>query len=510
MDLKQFFCHYKLKRNPFSEEDAQTDGVFRDHCIATTYHPAWDKVLGDLSYPTTSIVFGEKGSGKTAIRLQVARSIEDYNAKNKDRRVFLVPYDDFNPLLDRFEVVCLRDHRFRGDSSSVLSHWTLEDHLDSILTLATTRLVRFVLGEEPGLADSAEKVSDQKSLRQKLRQLSSACRYDLLLLAAVYDSSSSEAPVSRFKRLASRLAVPRHWAQLRDLALGAGVSVLALLLMLRQIWIGEFGPWTFFGLAVAAGAAWIPWLLRFVRGALAGRNLQHNLRISSRTAAIWRQLLMRFPREELQIRHLPTKASSDNRYSLLEKLQAILRQLGFSSIIVVMDRIDEPHLINGSSLAMKRLIWPLLDNKLLKCEGLGFKLLLPHELIEYIDQETPEFYQRARLDKQNMIRDFSWTPESLLNMANTRLRICSEKGASPSLSDMLSEDITAERLLLALATVRVPRRLYKFIYQLFVAHCNSSVDDKPEWKVSMSVFERTVQEFLRQQVAYERGMGAGG
>ena len=510
MDLKRFFSHHKLKRNPFSEEDAQTDGVFRDHCIATTYHPAWDKVLGDLGYPTTSVVFGEKGSGKTAIRLQIARSVEDYNAENKDRRVFLVPYDDFNPLLDRFEVVCLRDHRFRGDSSSVLNHWVLEDHMDSILTLATTGLVRLVLGEDSGLAAAAETGDEQKSLRKKLKGLPSARCYDLLLLAAVYDSSTSETPVSRFQRLAAKLPVARHWGYLRDLAIGAGVSVLVLLLMLRQIWVGEFGLWTFLGLAGMTAAAWFPWLSRFVRGTLAGRGIQHNLRVSSRTADIWRQLLMRFPREELQIRSLPTKASTDDRYALLEKLQGILHQLGFASIVVVMDRIDEPHLINGSSLAMKKLIWPLLDNKLLKYEGIGFKLLLPQELIEYIDQETPEFYQRSRLDKQNMIRDFSWTAESLLSMANTRLRICAEKGASPSLQEMLSDDITPERLLLALAAVRVPRRLYKFIYQLFVAHCNSSVDDKPEWKVSLPVFERTAHEFMHQQVAYDRGMGAGG
>ena len=253
MDIKQFFRHHKLKRNPFSEEDAQTDGVFRDHCIATTYHPAWDKVLGDLGYPTTSVVFGEKGSGKTAIRLQVARSVEVYNAENKDRRVFLVSYDDFNPLLDRFEVVCLRDHRFRGDSSSVLDHWVLEDHMDSILTLATTKLVKLVLGEDSGLAASAGKEDEHKSLRQNLKEMPRACCYDLLLLAAVYDISTSEMPISRFQRLASRLPVPRHWAHVRELAIGAGVSTLTLLLMLRQIWVGEFGFWAFLVLAVITG-----------------------------------------------------------------------------------------------------------------------------------------------------------------------------------------------------------------------------------------------------------------
>ena len=43
---------------------------------------------------------------------------------------------------------------------------------------------------------------------------------------------------------------------------------------------------------------------------------------------------------------------------------------------VARQRVDEPHLINGSVEQMRAMLWPMLDNKFLKHPGLGFKLLL--------------------------------------------------------------------------------------------------------------------------------------
>ena len=102
MKIQQFLQHHGIAANPFADEDAQTDLVFKGYCIANTYHPAWDKIYGDPTEPATSVVFGEKGSGKTALRLQIAHRLTDYNADHPERQVFVVQYDDFNPFLDRF------------------------------------------------------------------------------------------------------------------------------------------------------------------------------------------------------------------------------------------------------------------------------------------------------------------------------------------------------------------------------------------------------------------------
>ena len=69
--IKQFLEHHGISRNPFAEEDAQTDPVFQEHCIDSSYHPSWEKIYGDPSTPATSLVFGEKGSGKFTLAFHI-------------------------------------------------------------------------------------------------------------------------------------------------------------------------------------------------------------------------------------------------------------------------------------------------------------------------------------------------------------------------------------------------------------------------------------------------------
>src|SRR4051812_20937924 len=102
MKITQFLSHHGVQDNPFGQEDAQSDQVFRQHCLDSTHHPAWAKILGSPAEPSTAIVFGEKGSGKTALRLQLVQELTQYNQKNSRQRVFVIEYDDLNPFLDCF------------------------------------------------------------------------------------------------------------------------------------------------------------------------------------------------------------------------------------------------------------------------------------------------------------------------------------------------------------------------------------------------------------------------
>ncbi|HZZ73210.1 MAG TPA: hypothetical protein VFE24_13220, partial [Pirellulales bacterium] len=142
MKTQQFLEHHGVLMNPFADEDAQTDPVFKEHCIASTYHPTWDKIYGDPTEPATSLVFGEKGAGKTAMRLQISRNLDAYNREHFGRRVYVIEYDDFNPFLDRFRDK-LPQRKQRPDKA--LAEWKLWDHMDAILTLAVTSLVDRVL-----------------------------------------------------------------------------------------------------------------------------------------------------------------------------------------------------------------------------------------------------------------------------------------------------------------------------------------------------------------------------
>jgi pantothenate kinase-related protein Tda10 len=136
MKLEQFLRHHGITGNPFSEEDAQTDTVFKRLCMATIHHPAWNKFFGSPADPSTALVFGEKGSGKTALRLQASAELEQYNQDHPAERVLVVSYDDFNPYLDSCRIA-----RRAETTDQVLETWRLQDHVDAILSLAVTQLV---------------------------------------------------------------------------------------------------------------------------------------------------------------------------------------------------------------------------------------------------------------------------------------------------------------------------------------------------------------------------------
>src|SRR5262249_32810355 len=163
---------------------------------------------------------------------------------------------------------------------------------------------------------------------------------------------------------------------------------------------------------------------RFFQRLRMAAGVARNVRVGKHVINPLRRLLMNFRSVDLVGQPLPGKQRTDDRYELLAKFQGILRSLGFHGIIVLVDRVDEAQLIHGSVEQMRALLWPMLDNKFLKHQGIGFKLLLPIELSQYIDREDRDFYQRARLDKQNMIPSLEWTGEALFDVASARLKAC--------------------------------------------------------------------------------------
>ena len=129
MKVQQFLEHHGIKENPFGQEDAQSDHVFKEFCLNGTHHPVWDKIFSNPTNPSTSVVFGEKGAGKTAIRMQMIEQLQKHNSSHPENRVLVIEYDDFNPFLD-----CFRE-RYSGRNrrpERLLSHWRLWDHMDAM------------------------------------------------------------------------------------------------------------------------------------------------------------------------------------------------------------------------------------------------------------------------------------------------------------------------------------------------------------------------------------------
>jgi hypothetical protein len=256
-------------------------------------------------------------------------------------------------------------------------------------------------------------------------------------------------------------------------------------------------------------AVWAPWFWRQARCTWLAAGVLRRTRVGNHALNPLRHVLAQFPGNELSAQPLPDKDSTDSRYELLLKFQGLLQTLGYRGIIVLVDRVDEPHLINGSAELMRALMWPMLDNKFLKHPGLGLKLMLPIELTRFIDREDRDFYQRSRLDKQNMVASFQWSGEALYDVANARIQACAEQGATPTLRDLFDDAVTEPRILEIMRTLRVPRHLFKFMYRLLVDHCNAHTDQEPAWSISSQTMEATLAVFQRDQDAFDRGSGIG-
>lgn len=498
MNIQSFLEHHGIVRNPFAEEDAQTDQVFKEHCISSAYHPIWDKVYGDPKEPSTSIVFGPKGSGKTAMRLQIDRHLGRFNDENPSDRVFVIRYDDFNPFLDHF---CERmSRRTNRRPEKVLDAWRLWDHMDSILCLGVTDVVDRILRtqEDGGRGPTIDAAA--------LKKLDRTASRDLLMLATCYDQSTDASFTGRWNELRKRL----HYANLSAkwpffAAIAAFVISLLLTgwLFLRGGGVDEAGqavgvsPQVLWLIPVITILGGLPFWIKWVKTQTAAWGIRKHMRVGKRETGVLRKVLMEIPSKELASQPLPRYERTDDRYELLNKFRAILDRLGYSGVIVLMDRVDEPHMTGGKAELMQRFVWPMLDNKLLKHPGVGFKLFLPQELHRDMERETREFHERARLDKQNVIPAFSWTGEALYDLARARMLACAADGRSPEPRDLFGDEVSYERMLSAFQSLRVPRHLFRLLYRVLVDHCNRHTDAHPVFEIKGETFESALAVYNR-------------
>jgi hypothetical protein len=501
MKIHQLLDHYGITENPFAQEDALSDRVFLEHCLTATHHSAWDKIFGTPQAPSTSVVFGEQGSGKTALRLQMKEQLRDYNRKSPQARAFIIEYDDFNPFLD-----CFRE-RLSGRRRKVekaLQNWRLWDHMDAILTLAVTRLANTLRNDGRDAKDDSHNID-----MARVQSLSREQKRDILLLAAFYDDNRDFGARQRWQRLRWKLRF-FSWKKWWPLAAGIAVTVATVLL------VAWYHDWDFKSLfqwwvwAILA-AGWAPFAWQWLRRLWIAWRVRNQVRVFDHRVGALRNNLGGFEFGEYLGQPMPTRSRGDDRYELLAKLQSVLRALGFESIVVLIDRVDEPHLVNGAPDRMRDLIWPLFDNKFLKHPGIAFKLLLPSAMVGFLQKQERDFYERSRLDKQNLISSLNWSGQGLYDIANDRVKACAKlaEGKKPGVMDLVDPSVSETEMIGIFDRLRAPRHLFKFLYRLLVDHCSKYTEDKPEWKIKRETLQSSLAVFLKDLDAYEQGRGVG-
>jgi hypothetical protein len=236
-------------------------------------------------------------------------------------------------------------------------------------------------------------------------------------------------------------------------------------------------------------------------------HIESSVRTVAHSIPDLRRILLWFRRRDLDGQPICELDKSDARYVLLNKLQTVLRKLGYHSTVVIVDRVDEPHRVGGNAVLMHQVMRSIFDLKFLQHPDLGIKLLLPGDLWPLIHSERQDFRDRARLDKQHYIPSLEWTGQSLEDLVNDRLKVCTSDGQpSPTLRSLLDEGITDSEITSYLEQMKIPRHVFKFMYQLLTTHCNNHTEARPEWKISRETFVMTWATFRQSLQRYERGL----
>lgn len=614
MNLQSFLDHWRIAENPFRGEEARQDPVFlrleaaseaaargvtlappvvvlssggvanepvRPSAAHATTHPDFEKIVGQFDRPSTSIVFGEKGSGKTAIRIQIADRIAVYNAANPQSRCLLVPYDDLNPILDHFHERMGNERK--PNIGETLAKIRLVDHMDGILSIVVPRMVDALLKER----------QDQDPLdlgvepRRTIRRCEPALRHELLLLQALYDrpegaggasgghpgglaggltgglstavtstadglassvvgtgsdkggssgrgdngrssrsgrgrdggrisaGSVGGGAVARTKRLRQtlRLRLPimtSVWTFLAYtgwLAPAAlvwwGVSNDKLSLQLNNLAYVVLGLTLLYLLVLAKRSVWDR--LYYLR---LGHRVRKQLRVIARSDISYARSFRQLDPTLLEAGVLPLTNSDDVRYAMLDRLRRVLRQFGYGSIVVVVDRADEPTLVSGDPERMKSVIFPMFNNKFLQQGGLSVKMLLPMELRHALFRESAAFFQEARLDKQNLIERLSWTGPMLYDLCNARLQACRRPDAVEPLTllEMFDQDVSRQDLIEALEHMHQPRDAFKLLYQCFVEHCAAVTNEQAQWRIPKHILDMVRKAQVERVQQFQRGV----
>lgn len=508
MNTQSFLQHWLIRENPFRSEEARHDPVFAKLDDVHASHPDFEKIIGDLSRPSTSIVFGEKGSGKTAIRLRIDARVQSYNAMHPGDRVIVIGYDDLNPVIDRFlEYRQVNDRSSDQDILSALRHFRLVDHIDAILNRAVTAVVAACIGQSNSDVCVPFGSGDAKSLRKQPVPV----RDGLMLLQALYGDEDERS--SRLHRLRKVIRAPLDRAFIMwHLIVGVGWLIPAGLFLTALIYPGvdiASSLWqsmflmlfTVWAMSFIYVYLWRPWRAR----CLAGR-LSLEIVSTGRSQSSLARSLLHLPKSSALPKVISAAASDDFRYKMLERLRQVLLPLGVTGILVVVDRIDEPTFVSGAPDRMRAIVWPMLNNKFLQQDGIGIKMLLPIELRHELFRESNVFFLEARLDKQNLIERLSWTGAMLYDICNARLSACLETNAQPiSLADLFADDVTRQDIIDALDQMHQPRDAFKLLYNCIQEHCSNVTEEQGVWRIPRLVLESIRRKQSERLQEFSRG-----
>lgn len=293
-----------------------------------------------------------------------------------------------------------------------------------------------------------------------------------------------------------------------------GLFALALILHVlftdpqeyRWLWLAAIVILVAGALALIGRWGWLWWQASSI-----ARSLASSLRVLHRPSLSFRKSLNALSMHDVLTADFPVGEHDDPRYAMIQRLLRVIRPLGYRSIVVLFDRIDEPTLINGEPSRMRSVVWPMMNNKFLQQDHFGIKMLLPLDLKHLLFRESQEFFREARLDKQNLVDRLTWSGATLYDLCTARVNACRDSGGgeSMSLTDLFDEGVTQQDLVDALDQMQQPRDAFKLLYRVIQEHCANVPEERPVYKIPKLTLDSVRKEQVDRLSGMLRGMRPG-
>ncbi len=488
--------HWGMTCEPFMCEDADKDSILQSMDKSAVYS-GFDRIYGNPNEPSPGIVFGEKGSGKSALRLMMRRNLEEYNEKNPEKKIFLIEYTDFNRFIGNYRNTLSNRSDEASEAKEVISRWKLSDHLDCILSLGFSALVDEIIASG----------RNAKKLHHK------HCA-DLLLGTSLYYHSDNDTTVDALKKLNRKYGfggIRPYFKWLAAILLSI-ISVFfvifpyllpVIITMYSDIDLSE-GTWAeyfltlqpqlFYGIGIGLFViTWLWFLLARSSSFSPARRAARGIKVVPKDANLTAKILLRLPSKERKDFILPFGNDEASRYDWLQRFITLINQFGYHGIYVVVDRLDEPSLLSGREELMRQFVEKMLDIKLLQYPHIGIKLFLPIELDTIHRNASPEQLKKMRLDKSNLIPEFKWSGQELYEIANQRMQACIEGESKHSLADLFGDDLEFNYVKETLSMLGTPRYAFGFLSSLLTDYVRDLPNDLPEddarWQIGRNHFE---------------------
>jgi hypothetical protein len=459
MERAAWLRSFGLGRDPFEAPDARRDEVLALEPMGML-HVRYADVHGATEVPHSCLIEGVPGSGRTALCMQLVAEDEHAAIQRPGLGRRVVP-------IDRFTDVARGVEERRGGEITVC------EAIDLVLHRIVPEVVDEVLGVANDGTRPRRPVADAAAAIESAGP--SACR-DLVVLQALYDRADG-AP-SRTMLLRDRFAL--SGGVLAEASRSWGLVLLgsSALLGTVLVWFGDRRDAALVRALPSVAPEWaqaLPWIgLGLILSAglgLLGRWTVAGLFSRSRVSRAMRSIVVTDRDAEdlatclnewrpVDLRRVPKRGAIEPRLELLDRLERIVRLLGWRSIALVVDGVGDDDL-------SRRAIKSLLDERIVQRSGTSVVLAAPPAAVE--DLHVP--CSRVVLE---------WPVPALRRLIQSRLDRCADRPiAAPSLDALFEPAITRAEIDGWLARWSTPRAALDAMHRLVAAHTEPTPLQRP-------------------------------